>query len=419
MLNGHYIDVCLEILKKKDPEIFEAVNSELERQKSSIELIASENIVSEDILASMGSVLTNKYAEGYPGSRYYGGCKFVDISEQLAIDRAKKLFGAESANVQPHSGAQANMSVYFSVLSPGDTVMGMNLPDGGHLTHGSKVNFSGQWYNFVSYGVDIDTGFINYDKVYELAKEHKPKLIVCGASAYPRTIDFSKFREIADSVGSLLMADIAHIAGLIVAGVHPSPVPYADFVTSTTHKTLRGPRGGLILCKKKFEEKINRAVFPGIQGGPLEHTIAAKAVCFKNAVTDEFKDYIKKVVSNCKSMAEEFKSLGMKLISGGTDNHLLLIDLSEFGITGHYLETILDEVNITLNKDTIPGDKLNAREASGVRIGTAAVTTRGMNEDDCKKIANLIFLACKDFQKNKSFIKSEVSSLVSKYPIYQ
>ena len=405
-------------LGEKDSELFSLINSEIERQQKCINLIASENVVSKEILSILGSDLANKYAEGYPGSRYYGGCKYIDKIEQIAIDRAKLLFGAESANVQPHSGSQANMAVYNAVLSIGDTVLGMNLNSGGHLTHGAKVNFSGKNYNFISYDVDIETGYINYDFIQKLADKYKPKLIVCGASAYSRIIDFSKFKKIADSVNSLLMADIAHIAGLVAAGMHPSPVPYADFVTLTTQKTLRGPRGGIILCRKKFEDQINKSVFPGIQGGPHENVIAAKAFCLKSAMSIEFKDYISKVLKNCKSMSDELKSLGMNLISNGTDNHLLLIDLSHTNFTGKDLEYMLEKVNIIVNKDTIPGDKRTAREASGIRIGTAAITSRGFNEDDCKTIANLVFLTYKDFSKNENFIKSEVNKLTSKYKIY-
>ena len=415
----NYTDLCMEVLKESDPEIFGIIEHELKRQRDCINLIASENIVDDTILSAMGSVLTNKYAEGYPSKRYYGGCSYVDDLEQLAIYRANSLFKSEGANVQPHSGSQANMGVYFSVLSPGDTVMGMNLHSGGHLTHGSKVNFSGQLYNFVQYGVDVNTGFLDYDKIQQIAYECHPKLIVCGASAYPRSIDFAKFREIADNVGALLMSDMAHIAGLVATGLHPDPVPYSDFVTSTTHKTLRGPRGAFVLFKKKFEEQINKSIFPGIQGGPHMHTIAAKAICFKNAMKPSFKDYISRVVSNCKSMSEEFKALGIKLVSDGTDNHMLLLDLSKSNITGKDLEKMLEEVNIVVNKDTIPGDKRGPRDCSGIRIGTPSITSRGMNEEDCKKIANLIFLVIDNFDKNKKFVKSEVSKMVSEYPIYQ
>lgn len=415
----NYTDLCMEVLRKNDPEIFSIVEHELERQRDCINLIASENIVDNTILSAMGSVLANKYAEGYPSRRYYGGCSYVDDLERLAIDRVNALFKSEGANVQPHSGSQANMGVYFSVLSPGDTVMGMSLNDGGHLTHGSKVNFSGRLYNFVPYGVDINTGFLDYDKIQQIAYECRPKLIVCGASAYPRSVDFSRFREIADNVGALLMADIAHIAGLVATGLHPGPVPYSDFVTSTTHKTLRGPRGAFILFKKKFEEQINKSIFPGIQGGPHMHTIAAKAICFENAMKPSFKDYISRVVSNCKSMAKEFKDLGIKLVSGGTDNHMLLLDLSKSNMTGKEFENMLEEVGIVVNKDTIPGDTRGPRECSGIRIGTPSITSRGMNEKDCKKIANLIFLVFDNFDKNKKFVKSEVSRMVADYPIYQ
>ena len=405
-------------LEKKDPELFSYIISEIERQKNCISLIASENMVYDEILSVIGSKLTNKYAEGYPGNRYYGGCEYIDKIEQLAIDRAKLLFNAESANVQPHSGSQANMAVYSAVLSQGDTVLGMDLNSGGHLTHGSKVNFSGKNYNFISYGVNKKTGFIDYDNVQKLACEYKPKLIVCGASAYSRSIDFSKFKEIADSVGSLLLADIAHIAGLVATGYHQSPVPYADFVTMTTQKTLRGPRGGIILCKKKFEKEINRSVFPGIQGGPHENVIAAKALCLKNAMSSDFKDYISNVLSNCKSMSNEFKRLGMNLVSNGTDNHLLLLNLSNSKFSGKDFQSMLEKVNIIVNKDTIPGDTRSPLETSGIRIGTPCITSRGFSEDDCKTIANLVFLTYKDFSKNENFIKSEVSKLISKYNIY-
>lgn len=415
---NNFIESGLNCLKNSDEEVYIAVRDELLRQQRSIDLIASENLASDDILSSVGSVLINKYAEGYPKNRYYAGCNNIDILEQIAIDRLKKLFGAESANVQPHSGANANLAVYFAMLSPGDTVMGMRLSDGGHLTHGLKRNISGQYFNFVDYGVNLDTGFLDYDEIQEIACKCKPKMIVCGASAYPREIDFSKFRKIADSVNALLMADIAHIAGLVATGYHQSPVPYADFVTSTTQKTLRGPRGGVIMCKKKYEEKINKGVFPGIQGGPHQNTIAAKAICFKNAMKPEFKDYIKRVVLNCASMSDEFKKLGVKLVSDGTDTHLLILDLSSLGITGECLQNRLENVNIITNKETIPGEKLSSFITSGLRIGTPAITSRGMNQEDCKIIANLIYLSCVDFENKRDYILNEVSKLTNKYPIY-
>ena len=400
-----------------DNELFSIVDLEKKRQQDCIDLIASENIVSNDVLRALGNALTDKYAEGYPGQRYYGGCEFIDKIEKLCINRVKDLFDAEYANVQSHSGSQANMAVYNAVLSIGDAVLGMNLDSGGHLTHGCKVNFSGKYYNFVSYGLN-EYGYIDYDEVEKLAKEYTPKLIVCGASAYSRTIDFERFKYIADKIGSFLMADISHIAGLIATGFHQSPIPYADFVTSTTHKTLRGPRGGFILCKEKYGSLIDKSVFPGIQGGPHMHTIAAKAICFKEAMSSEFKDYISNVISNCKSMADELLSLGMFLVSGGSDNHLLIIDLSKSNITGNDFQNMLEKVNIIVNKETIPEDKRSPRETSGIRIGTASITSRGFSNSDCKTVANLIFLAYKDFRKHESFIKSEVNKLVSKYPIY-
>jgi len=399
-----------------DNELFSLINSERKRQRCCINLIASENIVSGDVLRALGSVLTNKYAEGYPERRYYGGCEFVDKIEKLCIDRVKSLFQAEYANVQPYSGSQANMAVYNAVLSIGDTVLGMNLNSGGHLTHGCKVNFSGKYYNFVSYGLN-EYGYIDYDEVEKIVKKCNPKLIVCGASAYSRSIDFEKFKYIADKVGAFLMADISHISGLITAGFHQSPVPYADFVTSTTHKTLRGPRGGFILCKEKYGTMIDKSVFPGIQGGPHMHTIAAKAVCFKEAMSSKFKEYISNVISNCKSMADEFLSLGVSLVSGGSDNHLLVIDLSKSDISGNDFQNMLEKVNIIVNKETVPGDTRPPRETSGIRIGTASVSSRGFSNNDCKIIANLVFLVYKDFRKYESFIKSEVDRLVSKYPI--
>lgn len=410
-------------LKQIDEEIFNFIESEALRQKNNIELIASENFVSEGVLEAVGSILTNKYAEGYPSKRYYGGCVNVDNVERLAIERAKKLFGAEHANVQPHSGSQANMAVYMSVLQPGDTVLGMNLANGGHLTHGSSVNFSGKLFNFVSYGTD-ENGYIDYEDVLNKAIENKPKMIVAGASAYPRTIDFSKFREIADKVGAYLMVDMAHIAGLVCTGNHMSPVPYADFVTSTTHKTLRGPRGGLILCKEKYAKQIDKTIFPGIQGGPLEHVIAGKAVCFKEALQPEFKEYIDQVVLNCKVLADELVKRGFKLVSGGTDNHLMLIDLTSKNMTGKEAENLLEEVNITVNKNAIPNDKEKPTVTSGIRVGTAACTTKGLKEDDMIDLAEAFDLVLsnnikdesEEIQKeNKEKAKKIVENLVSKY----
>lgn len=380
-----------------------------------IELIASENFASKAVMEAMGSVFTNKYAEGYPGKRYYGGCQNVDVAENLARDRAKEIFGAEHANVQPHSGAQANMSVYFTVLNPGDTILGMNLSHGGHLTHGSPVNFSGKMYNIVPYGVN-ENGYIDYDEVEKIALECKPKIIVAGASAYPRTIDFKRFREIADKVSAYLMVDMAHIAGLVAAGLHPSPVPYADFVTTTTHKTLRGPRGGMILCKEKYAKDLDKSVFPGVQGGPLMHVIAGKAVCFKEALTPEFKEYQNQIVKNAKVLAKELMNRGFKLVSGGTDNHLMLVDLTNKGVTGKDAEAMLDEVGITVNKNTIPFDKQKPNIASGIRIGTPAMTTRGMKEEEMKTIAELIDRTIKGEDKEK--IKADVLKLTSRFPIY-
>ena len=409
----------IELLKQYDPEIGNAMDAELARQRRNLELIASENIVSEPVMAAMGSVLTNKYAEGLPGKRYYGGCQCVDVVENIARDRACKLFGAEAANVQPHSGAQANTAVYFAMLEPGDTVMGMNLNEGGHLTHGSPVNISGKYFNFVPYGVDPETHYIDYDKVLEIAKECKPKLIVAGASAYPRVIDFPKLREIADEVGAYLMVDMAHIAGLVAGGVHPNPVPYCDFVTTTTHKTLRGPRGGLILMKEKYAKEINKAVFPGPQGGPLMHTIASKAVCFGEAMKPEFKEYAAQIVKNCKALADGLTNRGNKLVSGGTDNHVLLMDLRGTGVTGKELEARLDECYITVNKNTIPNEPLSPFVTSGVRIGTAAVTTRGLKEDDMDKIAEYITLVLKDFDANADKVRAGVEEICAKYPLYE
>ena len=405
-------------LKDYDPDLSMMIEREKIRQQGNLELIASENIVSPAVLYAMGSVLTNKYAEGYPGKRYYGGCEFIDEVEELARQRACKLFGCDHANVQPHSGAQANMAVYFAMLEHGDTVMGMNLSEGGHLTHGSPVNMSGKYFNFVSYGVGSDSHVIDYDLVLEKALEIKPKMIVCGASAYPRIIDFKKFREIADACGAYLMVDMAHIAGLVAAGVHPSPVPYADFVTTTTHKTLRGPRGGMILCKEEYAKAIDKAIFPGTQGGPLMHIIAAKAVCFEEALKPEFKDYAQNIVSNSKTLADGLLKRGQKLISGGTDNHLMLLDLRGSEITGKDLEKRLDEVHITVNKNTVPNEPRSPFITSGIRIGTSAVTTRGMNEADMDVIAGLICDAINDFDSKRDYIYNTVAELCKKYPIY-
>lgn len=408
-------------VKKEDKDIYNLIEKELKRQQDGIELIASENIVSEAVMEAMGSYLTNKYAEGYPGKRYYGGCHVVDEIEQIAIDRAKELFGAEYANVQPHSGSQANMAVYFSVLEPGDTVLGMDLSHGGHLTHGSPVNFSGRLFNFVSYGVDKETEMIDYENVRKIALENKPKLIVAGASAYSRIIDFAKLREIADEVGALLMVDMAHIAGLVAAGVHPSPVPYCDFVTSTTHKTLRGPRGGLILCKEKYGKLIDKNIFPGMQGGPLMHVIAAKAVCFKEALEPSFKEYGAQVVKNCKRLAEELIKRDFKIVSGGTDNHVFLVDLHNKEVTGKETENLLDRVGITLNKNTVPNETRSPFVTSGVRIGTAAVTTRGFKEEDMVVIAEIIDEAIKNRENEEALegLKKKVKALCDKYPLYE
>ena len=406
------------LVNETDKEVADAMALELKRQQTKLELIASENIVSPAVMAAMGSVLTNKYAEGYPGKRYYGGCECVDIVENIAIERAKKLFGAEYANVQPHSGTQANLAVYSAFLQPGDTVLGMSLAEGGHLSHGSPVNASGILYNFVSYGVDSN-GFIDYDKVREIALECKPKMLVAGASAYARTIDFAKMSEIAKEVGAYFMVDIAHIAGLVAAGLHPSPVPYADIVTTTTHKTLRGPRGGLILAKAEYEKQLNKSIFPGNQGGPLMHTIAAKAVCFGEALSEEFKAYQTQVVLNCRALAEGLIKRGIDLVSGGTDNHLCLLDLRSIGITGKELEHRLDEVNITTNKNAIPNDPQKPFVTSGVRLGSAAVTTRGLKEEDMDKIAELIYLAATDFDAKKEYIIAEVEAICNKYPLYE
>ncbi|MBE7015782.1 MAG: serine hydroxymethyltransferase [Ruminococcaceae bacterium] len=407
-----------EELENFDKEVYDACDLEFGRQQHNIELIASENIVSKAVLLAAGTVLTNKYAEGYPDHRYYGGCQYVDIVENIARERAKKLFGAEHANVQPHSGANANLAVFFALLNPGDTVMGLSLAHGGHLSHGSPVNISGKYFNIVPYEVADDTEMIDYDKMLEIAKECKPKLIVSGASAYSRIIDFKKIREICDEVGAYMMIDIAHIAGLVAAGLHPSPVPYADVVTTTTHKTLRGPRGGLILCKEELAKAIDKAVFPGTQGGPLMHIIAAKAVAFGEALTDEFKEYQKQIVKNSSALCEELLKKGFKVVSGGTDNHLMLLNLTPFDITGKELEKRLDEVHITVNKNTIPNDPQSPFVTSGIRIGTPAVTSRGFKEDEMAKIANWIYLVVTDFENSKEQITKEVIGLCEKYPIY-
>lgn len=405
-------------INKIDPDIAKAIEDEVERQRSKIELIASENFVSEAVMEALGTPLTNKYAEGYPKKRYYGGCEFVDVIEQLAIDRAKKLFDAEHVNVQPHSGAQANNAVYFAVLNPGDTIMGMDLSHGGHLSHGMSKNISGKYYNAVFYGVRENNCLIDYEELRKIAKKHNPKLIVAGASAYPRILDFKLFKEISDEVGAFLMVDMAHIAGLVSAGLHPSPIPYADFVTTTTHKTLRGPRGGMIICKKEHARKIDSAVFPGTQGGPLMHVIAAKAVSFNEALKDDFKEYQKKIIKNAKALANSLIEKDFNLISGGTDNHLILIDLSNKGVTGKQAQLMLDEVYITVNKNSIPFDKQGPFITSGIRIGTPAVTTRGMDEEDMAELADLINLTLTDFQNSKEKIISCVKAICSRYPLH-
>ena len=402
----------------EDPEIAAAMEAELKRQRDNIELIASENFVSPAVMDAMGTHLTNKYAEGYPGKRYYGGCVNVDVVENLARDRAKQLFGCDHANVQPHSGSQANIAVYFAMLNPGDTILGMNLSHGGHLTHGSPVNISGKYFNVVPYGVD-ETGYIDYDEFAKIARECKPKMIVAGASAYARVIDFKKMSEIAKEVGAYLMVDIAHIAGLVAAGIHPSPVPYADFVTTTTHKTLRGPRGGMIMCKQEYAAQIDKAIFPGIQGGPLMHIIAAKAVCFKEALTPEYKEYINQVVKNAKALANGLIEEGLDIVSGGTDHHLMLVDLRKANITGKDAEKLLDEVRITCNKNTIPFDPASPFVTSGIRLGTPAVTTRGMKEEDMREIAAIIAGTLKDFESFKEEAIRRVDALTKKYPLYE
>lgn len=413
------INEIMESISKCDPEVGEALKKEMARQRRNLELIASENIISPAVMMTMATVPANKYAEGYPGKRYYGGCEEIDVIEQLAIDRTKELFGCEHACVQPHSGANANMAVYEAFLKPGDTVMGLNLAHGGHLTHGSPVNQSGILYNFIPYSVDEETGIIDYDKVRELAKEYKPKMIVAGASAYPREIRFDIFHDIAEEVGAILFVDMAHIAGLVAAGLHQSPVPYADVVTTTTHKTLRGPRGGIIMCKEKYDKAINKAIFPGTQGGPLMHIIAAKAVCLGEALKPEFKEYQQQVIKNAKALADALIDEGFNLISGGTDNHLMLVDLRNMNITGKELQNRLDEVYITLNKNAIPNDPESPFVTSGVRIGTPAVTTRGLVEEDMKVIAKLIKLTITDFDTKADYIRSEVTKICTKYPLYQ
>ncbi|MBT2583800.1 serine hydroxymethyltransferase [Planococcus sp. ISL-109] len=411
----------MELIKAQDQAVYEAMNAEKERQEANIELIASENFVSQAVMDAQGSVLTNKYAEGYPGKRYYGGCEFVDVVENIARDRLKEIFGAEHANVQPHSGSQANMAVYTAMLEQGDTVLGMNLNHGGHLTHGSKVNFSGMQYNFVEYGVDKDTQLLDYEAMRQAALEHKPKMIVAGASAYSRTLDFAKFREVADEVGALLMVDMAHIAGLVATGAHPNPVPHAHFVTSTTHKTLRGPRGGLILCKEEFAKKIDKTIFPGIQGGPLMHVIAAKAIAFGEAQKPEFKDYIDQVVKNADVLAESLTAEGVNIVSGGTDNHLLLLDLRSLNLTGKVAEHVLDEVGITTNKNTIPFDPESPFVTSGIRLGTAAVTSRGFKEQEMKEIASIMALLLKNPEDEavKKEAAERTAKLTASLPLYK
>ena len=418
--NMSIVKETMEFVKSKDEEIGAALKREYQRQKDNIELIASENIVSEAVMMAMGSVATNKYAEGYSGKRYYGGCQCIDEIETIAIERVKKLFGAEYANVQPYSGASANLAVEYAVLKPGDTLMGMSLDAGGHLTHGSPANISGNYFNIVSYGVNTD-GYIDYDEVEKKAMECKPKMICAGASAYPRIIDFKRFREIADKCGAVLWVDMAHIAGLVAAGLHPSPVPYADVVTSTTHKTLRGPRGGFILATEEANKKynFNKAVFPGTQGGPLEHIIAAKAVCFQEALQPSFKEYQRRLVENCAALAESLKKYGFHLVSGGSDNHLVLVDLTNFNITGKFMQNACDEVNITLNKNSIPNEPLSPFVTSGVRIGTAAITTRGFVKEDMDVIAECLYLVASDFEKNKETVKAKVKQLTDQYLLYE
>ena len=410
----------LENVKKTDPEVYDAIVGELARQRYKLELIASENIVSQAVLEAQGCVMTNKYAEGYPAKRYYGGCEYVDVAEVLAIDRAKRLFGADHANVQPHSGSQANMAVYFSILEPGDTYLGMSLPHGGHLSMGSPVNFSGRIYQVIPYGVRQDTHRIDYDQLRDLARQHRPKLVIAGASAYPRIIDYKTFKEVADEVGAYFMVDMAHIAGLIAAGLHPSPVPYADFVTTPTHKTLRGPRGGMILCKEQHAKTLNSKVFPGMQGGPLMHVIAAKAVAFKEALTPGFKEYQTQIVKNAKAMADEFLSLGFTLVSGGTDNHLMLVDLSNKDVTGKDAQEMLDAANITVNRNTIPFDTKSPFVTSGIRIGTPALTTRGMKEEEMRQVARMIarVIEAKGAEDVTTKVKQDIAELTKRFPVY-
>ena len=411
--------IDMSVIKKSDPELYAAMDAELKRQRGNLELIASENIVSPAVLAAAGSHLTNKYAEGLPGKRYYGGCQFVDVAENLARDRLKELFGCDHCNVQPHSGAQANFAVYFAMLQPGDTIMGMNLSHGGHLTHGSPVNISGKYFKIVPYGVSPETERIDYEEMERIALECRPKMIVSGASAYPRVIDFERIRRICDKVGAYMMTDIAHIAGLVAAGLHPSPVPFADFVTTTTHKTLRGPRGGVIMCKEQYAKQIDKAVFPGTQGGPLMHIIAAKAVAFGEALTPAFREYQRQIVANAAAMAEEFTRQGIRLVSGGTDNHLMLVDLRGTGVTGKALESMLDEVHITVNKNTVPFETESPFVTSGIRVGTPAITSRGMKEAECVKIASLITRVIREKEKCFGEVSAEVSALCARFPIYE
>ena len=409
----------LELIRQADPEVAEAIGLELNRQRTHVELIASENFVSPAVMAAMGTCLTNKYAEGYPGKRYYGGCEYVDIVEDLARKRACELFGADHANVQPHSGAQANMAVYFAMLKPGDTVMGMSLSNGGHLTHGSPVNMSGSYFNFVPYGVSSETETIDYDEVLRLAKENRPKLIVAGASAYPRVIEFKKLREIADEVGAMLMVDMAHIAGLVAAGEHPSPVPFADFVTTTTHKTLRGPRGGMILCREEYAKAIDKAIFPGTQGGPLEHVIAAKAVCFGEALKEDFRTYQHQIILNAKAMERTFREEGVRMVSGGTDNHLLLLDFTGTEMTGKQMENLLEEANITVNKNTVPNETRSPFVTSGIRVGTPAATSRGLKEPEMVKVAGWIAQVLREGEAAVPSIRAQVETMMAGFPLYQ
>ena len=409
----------LELIRRTDPEVADAIGLELDRQRTHVELIASENFVSPAVMAAMGTCLTNKYAEGYPGKRYYGGCEYVDIVEELARKRACELFGADHANVQPHSGAQANMAVYFAVLKPGDTVMGMSLSNGGHLTHGSPVNMSGSYFNFVPYGVSSETEMIDYDEVRRLAKENHPKMIVAGASAYPRVIDFKTLRDIADEVGALLMVDMAHIAGLVAAGEHPSPVPFADFVTTTTHKTLRGPRGGMILCREEYAKAIDKAIFPGTQGGPLEHVIAGKAVCFGEALKEEFRTYQHQIILNAKMMERTFREEGVRMVSDGTDNHLLLLDFTGTEMTGKQMEALLEDANITVNKNTVPNETRSPFVTSGIRVGTPAATSRGLREPEMKKVAGWIARVLREGEAAVPSIKAQVEAMMAGYPLYQ